>query len=237
MISVAPAGLRLHDALRVRVEVVAGLEVRRQEQDRPRVRVVGRRPVGAGPQEVPQARRRGADVRVAVVAVHAPRLQHAIGVAVLAGPPDVVHQLVAPSFLDRLADAPADVGERLVPRDALPLAFAALAGAPQRIEDAIRILELVRSDDPLRAGAPAAARMHRVAFDLADVHLLLVDVGEDAARRLAVEADGGNDPVVPPVLLRPARRLEVDVVVPLGRIGMRSEPTLLFGHVLPVILP
>ena len=59
---------------------------------------------------------------------------------------------------------------------------------------------------------------------------LLVDVGEDAARRLAVEADARNDPVVAPVLLRPARRLVVDVVVPLGRIGMRSEAQLQFGH-------
>ena len=95
--------------------------------------------------------------------------------------------------------------------------------ALQRIEDAIGILELVRRDDALGAGAAAAARMHRVAFDLADVQRLLVDVREDAARRLAVEADARNDPVAAPVLLRPARRLEVDVVVPLGRIGVRSE--------------
>ena len=229
--------LRLHDSLRVRIEVVPGLEVRRQQQDRPRVRVVGRRPVRARPQEMPQPRRRGADVRVAVVAVDAPRLQHAVGVAVLARPADVIHQLVAPSLHDRLADPAADVGERLVPRHPLPLAFAALAGAPQRIKDAIGILELVRSDDPLRARAPAAARMHRVAFDLADVHLLLVDVGEDAARRLAVEADGRNDPVVAPILLRPARRLEVDVVVPLGRMrDAIGTHVMLFGHAF-VILP
>ena len=112
--------------------------------------------------------------------------------------------------------------ERLVPRHPLPLALAALAVAPQRIEDPIRILELVRRDDALGAGAAAAARVQRIAFDLADGQLLLVDVGEDAAGRLAVEADARNDPVVPAVLLRPARRLEVDVVVPLGRVGMRS---------------
>ena len=107
---------------------------------------------------------------------------------------------------------------------------AALAVAPQRIEDAIRILELVRRDDALRAGAAAAAGMQRVAFDLADVERLLVDVGEDAARRLAVEADARNDPVVAAILLRPARRLEVDVVVPLGRVGMRSELSCMVGH-------
>jgi hypothetical protein len=52
-----PLGLRLDDPLRVGIEVVARLEMRREEQDRPGVRVVGRRPVRARPQEMSQARR------------------------------------------------------------------------------------------------------------------------------------------------------------------------------------
>ena len=222
-ISVPPFDLRLDDPLRVRIEVVPGLEVRREQQDRLRVGVIGRRPVGAAPEEVPEPRRRGADVRVAVVAVDAPRLQHAVGVAVFAGTADVIHQLVPAVLDDRLADPPADVVERLVPRHLLPAPLAALAGAPQRVEDAVGIVELVRRDDPLRARAAAAAGVQRVALDLADVERLLVDVGEDAAGRFAVEADARDDPVAPPVLLRPAGRLEVDVVVPLRRVGMRAE--------------
>src|SRR6185312_1477992 len=153
----------------------------------------------------------------------APRLQHAIGVAVLAGAADVVHQLVTPPFLDRRADASADVVQGVFPA-------AALAAPLQRIEDAIGVFELIRGDDPLGAGAAAAARVHRVAFHLADVELFLVHVGEEAARRLAVEADRRDDPVVPPLLLGPGRRLVVGEVVPLGGVGMRSEAALLVTH-------
>jgi hypothetical protein len=45
--------------------------------------------------------------------------------------------------------------------------------------------------------------MHGVAFDLADVERLLVDIGEDAARRLAVEANRRDDPIAAPILLGP----------------------------------
>src|SRR5258708_2593848 len=118
---------------------------------------------------MPEARGRRADVRVAVVAVDAPGLQHPVRVAVLARTADVVHQFVPAAFLDRGANAAADVAERLVPRDARPLACAALARAAQGIQDAVGILELVRRDDALGARAAAAARVHRVAFDLADL--------------------------------------------------------------------
>ena len=55
--SVAPRRLALDDALGVRIEVVARLEVGREQQNRPCVRVVWRRPVGAGPQKMPEPRR------------------------------------------------------------------------------------------------------------------------------------------------------------------------------------
>src|SRR5205814_6673490 len=126
---------------------------------------------------------------------------------------------------DRAAEARGDVVERLVPRHLLPAPAAALALALQRIQDPVGILELIRRDDALRAGAPAAAGMRRVALDLADGEALLVDVGEDAARRLAVETDARNDPVVALIFPRPARRLVVDVVVPRRRIGVRFEPS------------
>ena len=43
-----------------------------------------------------------------------------------------------------------------------------------------------------------AARVHRIALDLPDRQSLLVHVGQDAARRFAVEADARSDPVPPP---------------------------------------
>src|SRR5262245_36292153 len=173
-----------------------------------------------------QAGRRRADIRMAVVSVEAPGLQDAIDIAVLARPSDVIHQLVTPVFLDRASNAPADVGQRFVPADALPLSTAARTFTLEGIENAIGILELVRRDDALGARAAAAARMHGVAFDLADLERLLVDVGEDAARRLAVEADAGDDPVLAAILFGPALGLEVLVVVPLGWIGMGAK----LGH-------
>ena len=217
--------LALDDPLRVRVEVVARLQVRREQQDRLRVRVIGRWAIVAAPEEVAEPRRRRADVRVAVVAVDAPRLQHAVGVAVLAGAADVIHDFVAAVLDDRAAEARGDVVERLVPRHLLPAPAAALALALQRIQNPVGILELIRRDDALRACAPAAAGMRRVALDLADGEALLVDVGEDAARRLAVETDARNDPVVALIFPRPARRLVVDVVVPRRRIWVRFEPS------------
>src|SRR4029078_5023406 len=216
-------GLALDDPLRMRVEVVAGLEMRREQQDRLRVGVVGRRPIVAAPEKVAQPRPRGADVGVAVVTVDAPRLQDAVGVTIFAGTADVVHDFVPPAFDDRRADLRRHLVQRFVPRHLLPSAAAALAVALQRIQDAIRIFELVRRDDALGAGAAAAARVNGIAFDFADGEALLVDVGEDAARRLTVETDARNDPVAAPFLLRPALRLVIDVVVPRRWIRMRTE--------------
>src|SRR5207249_3244609 len=119
---------------------------------------------------------------------------------------------------NRLPEPAADVVERLVPRDLLPFTGPARPVPLERIQDAIGIVELIRRHDALRARAPAAAGMERVAFDLPNVQRLLVDVGEDAARGFAVEADARNDPVMAPIFLGPARRLEVDVVVPILRI-------------------
>ena len=56
--------LGVDDALRVRIEVVPGFEVGGQQQDELRVLVVGARTVGAGPERVPHACARRADIRV-----------------------------------------------------------------------------------------------------------------------------------------------------------------------------
>src|SRR5436190_2345202 len=160
---------------------------------------------------------------MAVMAVDAPRLEHAVGVAVLAGAADVVHDFVAPVLDDRLADARSDVVERLVPRHACPLSGSAIAVALHREQDPIGIVELIGRHDALGARAAAAAGVQRIAFDLSDRQPLLIDVREDAAGRLAVEADARDDPVLPPLLPRPRRRLVLGVVVPFRRIGVSPE--------------
>src|SRR5260221_1510573 len=108
-----------------------------------------------------EPRRRRADVRVAVVPIHAPRLQHAIRVAVLTGPADVVHDFVTAVLDDGLSNPPADIVERLVPRHLRPFAGSPVAVALERIENAIASLELVLRHDALLARAAPAARLQR----------------------------------------------------------------------------
>jgi hypothetical protein len=204
----------LDDALRVRVEVVAGLEVRREQQDGLGPGEVGRRPVGAHHERVADARRAGADVGVAVVAVDAPRLQDAIHHAVVARPPDVVHDLGAPVLLERLADARGQRREHPVPRNALPLAAAAGAHPLEGKEDAVAVLDLVERRGSLRADPSAAAGMDRIALEAADLAGRLVDVGQEPARRFAVEADRRHQTHPALDLSRPRLRVVLDPVVP-----------------------
>ncbi len=207
--------LGLHDPLGVRVEVVAGLQVRGQQHDRLRVRVVRRRPVVAHPVRVARATARRADVGVAVVPVDPPRLEHPLDEPVLAGTPDVVHHLVATALDDRLADPAGDVGERLVPADPLELARSALAHPAERVQDPLGVVDLVDRGRPLGAVAPTRARVRRVALELLDREVLVVDVGQQPARRLAVEADRRDQRVGVRHLARVRLGVVRDVVVPL----------------------
>ena len=188
--------LGLHDPLGVRVEVVAGLEVAGEQQDRLGVAVVRRGPVEAHPVGVAGAPAAGADVGVAVVAVDAPRLEDPLGEAVLAGPPDVVHHLVHPAIDDGLPDPAADVLEDLVPGDLLELARPSLTDPAQRVEDPLGVGDLVDGGGALGTVAAPRARVGGVALELADREVLVVDVGQQAARGLAVEADGRDEHVV-----------------------------------------
>ena len=179
---------RLDDALRVRVEVVATLEVRADQHDHVGVGVVRARPIEAHPVVVAGAAARRADVGVRVVAVDAPAGEHALGEAVLAGPADVVHDVVGPALDDRAPDPRRDVGQRVVPRHLDPAALAALAGALERRQDAIGVGHLVERRRPLGAVASARGGVLGVALELSDLERVAIDVREQAARRLAVEA-------------------------------------------------
>src|SRR5207245_9967294 len=156
-----------------------------------------------------------ADVGVAVVAVDAPRVEDALQIdELVAGPTEVVHHLALAALDERLADPPRDVVEHLVPADALPLAAAPRSLAPQRREDALRVLDLVERGRALRAVAPAAARVHGVALELLDRERVLIDVGQQPAGRLAVEADRRDQRVAPRHLAGPRDRIELLPVAP-----------------------
>src|SRR4029077_16439173 len=112
-----------------------------------------------------------------------------------------------------LPDAAGHVVQYLVPRHALPLSRAPLALAPQRIEDALGIRDLVEGGRALGAVAAAAARMHRVALELLDLEGRRVHVGQQPAAGLAVEADGRDQRVAPLHLARPRLGVELLPVV------------------------
>src|SRR5262245_44548397 len=136
----------------------------------------------------------------------------------------MVHDLALPPLDERLADAHADVVEHLVPRDALPAPAAARADAAQRIADSLGVGHLVQRRRALGAVAPAASRVRRVALELLDRERLAVDVGEEPAARLAVEADRRDQGVAPLDLLGPRDRIVLFPVVPAldGRIALEA---------------
>ena len=198
----------------MRVEVVPRLEVRTHEKDDVRAGVVGTGAVHAEPELVAGAGAGGADVRVRVVPVDAPRGEHALGEPVLAGAPDVVHDLALPTLVDRGSDAGRDVGERLLPRDAHPLPLAACPRPLERVEDAVGVHDLVQRGRTLGAVAAAGAGVLRVPLELAHLERVAVDVGEEAAGGLAVEARRGHEHVAALAALGPRLGVEFNPVVP-----------------------
>ena len=207
--------LGFEDALRVRVEVVPRFQVGADEEDDLGVGVVRRRTVVAHPGLVANASVRRADVGVAVVAVNAPGLEHAIGVVGLAGATDVIHDLVVATLVDRRADAVTNLVERLVPRDALPLTAAPLADALHRVHDPLGVIHLVERGGTLGAVAATAGRMLGVALDLVDLARVLVHVTNQATAGFAVEAARGHQRVLLLDLVRPCLGVELGPVVPL----------------------
>src|SRR4051812_15972618 len=97
--------------------------------------MIRRRPIITLPDRVPKSRSGGANIRMRIMSVDAPRLQDAFHESFMARAPDVIDDLVASVLLQRFADLPRDVVENLVPRDLLPSAVATLAFAPHRIQD------------------------------------------------------------------------------------------------------
>ena len=205
---------------------MAGFEVGGDEQDATGVRVVRRGPVCALPEDVAQAGGGRADVGVGVVPVDPPALQNALHVTVVAGAPHVVHDLLAAPLTDRSSDPPAEGLEHLVPGGALPLVRAARPLALHRVEDPVGGLELVHHRQALGTEASATGGVHGVSLDLGDLAGLLVDVGEQPARRFAVEADRRDEPVVALGLLGPCSRVVLDPVGPAvyGRAGTQLGP-------------
>ena len=218
--------LGLDDPLRVRVEVVAGLEVGGDQQDATGVRVVRRGPVCALPEEIAQAGCGRTDVDVRVVPVYPPALENALHETVVTGAPHVVHDLLTTPVTDRSSDPRPEGLEHFVPGGALPPIRAARPLAFHRVEHPVCRLELVHYRQALGTEASATCGVHGVSLDLGDLAGLFVNVGEQPARRFAVEADRRDEPVVALGLLGPCSRVVLDPVGPAvyGRAGTQLCP-------------
>ena len=169
------------------------------------------------PKGVAETGARRADIGVAVVTIYIPGLQYAVHIAFMARPAHVVGDLVVAAFLEGFPHAAGDVLQGFFPTNAFPFAVAAFAGSFQRVQDAIRIIDLVNGGRPFGAVAPPAARMVRVAFKLADLPGILIDKGSQAAGGFAVETGSRNNGIVALVYPRPGFGLVFYPVVPFFR--------------------
>ncbi len=156
---------------------------------------------------------------MAIVTVDTPRAQHALHVAVMAGSPNMVHHLVAPAFHDSGANFGGKGLQGLVPRRALPFALAALARAFHWIENALWIVHLVDGGRTFGAIAPTAAGMIGIALEFLDAARFFIDISQQPAGRLAIEADSGDDFVMSFKLARPCFCVVFNPVMPVIRRG------------------
>src|ERR1019366_7448095 len=122
----------------------------------------------------------------------------------------MVYDFVVPSFDKSLSDSRSQIIEHLVPAHTLPFSLAALASALERMEYSLRVVGLVDRRRTPGAVAATAAGMLGIAFEFANLERILVNVGEQAASRFAVETYRRNDRIAALDLARPMRRIELD---------------------------
>src|SRR5216683_7547294 len=135
--------LPVDDALGVRVEIMAGLKMRADEQDDFRVGMIRAGAIKAHPELITFATSGRTDIGVRVVAVNAPGSHDAFGETILARAPDVIHNLVTAIFDDSFANPRGDVVKSSVPGRLFPLACPTFSGSFQRIKNAIGIVNLI----------------------------------------------------------------------------------------------
>src|SRR5438132_1347988 len=149
-----------------------------------------------------------------VVPIHAPRRQNSLGEAILARPPDVIHDLLTTIFDNRFPNSRCNIIKHFIPTDALPFSFTTFARTLQRIKNAIRISNLIQCRRPFRTIPPARSRILRIALELLNLIRIFVDVGEQSTRRLAVEARRWHELITPFLPPRPRLRIQLSPIIP-----------------------
>src|SRR6266496_5834464 len=113
-----------------------------------------------------------------VMAVDAPGGEYALGEAIFARTTYVIHDLLTTILDDRFSDARCEFVEHLVPTHLHPFSFTSFACSLQRIEDAIRVVDLIECRRTLGAIASARTRMFRIPFKLLYLATGFIDVGK-----------------------------------------------------------
>ncbi len=161
---------------------------------------------------------------MAVVSIHAPTLHYAVGVSVFAWAADVIDDSIRAALL-ALAHFLRDFRECLLPRDLLPFAFTALANSFERIQDSFGVIHLVVSRRSLGAVSSARAWVDGIAFELANLVGVFVNIRKQTTCRFAVEADSGNERVISCHALGPLFAIPLCPIVPyFGRRILANAP-------------
>src|ERR1041384_3538653 len=129
--------------------------------------------------------------------IDAPGLEHSVNVPGVARTSDVVDNFVATVFDKRRPDLLGERFENFVPGGSLPLTFASCADSFKRKKDALRIVDLIYRGWSFGAIPSTRARMQRIAFELANIAGVLIDISEQSACGFAVEAGGWHKRVTP----------------------------------------
>src|SRR5215471_13065082 len=132
-----------------------------------------------------------------VMPVHSPCSKHAFHITIVAWSSDMIHDFVATVFDDGSSDFGGECIQYLIPGGAFPFALATFATTFQRVEDTFGIVDLVDGSRAFGAVPSTTAWVIGVALEFFNTTSLFVYVGQQTTGSFAVEADGGNDVIVP----------------------------------------
>ena len=162
---------------------------------------------------------------MAIMAIHTPGLDDPVGVPIFARPPHVIDDPIA-SASTALAHLFGDFSKRLLPGNPFPLTFPAFAYSFERIQDPLRIIDLIVCGRTLGAVSPAAARMDGIPLELANLVRFFIYVSQEPAGRFAIEAHSGHKRVASRHALRPRFAIPFHPVIPYFGRRVLADPSI-----------
>jgi hypothetical protein len=160
-----------------------------------------------------------------IMAIHTPGLDDPVGVPIFAWPPYMIDDTIA-SASTTFAHLFGDFSKRLLPGNPFPLPLTALAYSFERIQDPLRIIDLIVSGRTLCTVSSAAARMSGIPFKLANLVRFFVYVSQEPAGRFAIEANSGHKRVASRHSLRPGFAIPFHPVIPYFGRRVLADPSI-----------